>query len=132
MYANDGECDIKTELLNSRRDSRSLSRKDCGVSFDWCLSGVTNGVLLFSVCCHIGMRNDIKLCVFLQFAILLLIVFACQVGVVHYVYGLFAQINKSANDFLMNTLKSSKDNEIYFDIWELIQNFVRSLHQTTI
>lgn len=67
--------------------------------------------------------------IFLQFAILLLIIFACQVGVVYLVYDLFAQFNKSVNGFLMDTMKSSKDNEMFFHIWEFIQHFVR-LQQT--
>ncbi|KAJ6649040.1 hypothetical protein Bhyg_04273 [Pseudolycoriella hygida] len=59
--------------------------------------------------------------VFTFFAILLFIIFACQVGIVYFVYSLVAKMNKSANNFLLSTIASREDNFIYYNIWEYIQ-----------
>lgn len=64
--------------------------------------------------------------IFLQFAVLLFIIFAFQVGLVYFVYEIFAEFNRSVNKKLMETIEYSKDNEVYHYIWEFIQYFVRS------
>ncbi|KAG4079891.1 hypothetical protein HA402_015022 [Bradysia odoriphaga] len=74
----------------------------------------------FFGCCGACCKNR---CMLMTFAILLFIIFACQVGFVYFVYDLYAQLSKSVNDYLTDTMKSSKDNDILFHIWEFIQHF---------
>lgn len=97
-----------------------------GLSFLFYVPIAFGGIILlisFFGCCGACLKNR---CMLMTFAIFLLIIFVCQIGVVYVVYDVFAQINQSVSAYLTNTIESAKDEpedeRIMYYIWEVIQN----------